>query len=210
MNRLSFAVAALLGAVTALGAQAPQIKPEFRPFAGLAVPTGDQRDLFDNTGMLGLQVAAEFNPTLHLVGTFTWVPGHANYTVAGPSARVYGYDVVPELSGEYTTAPAVNLFTYDVGMEMGWAWQLNGDWELRPFVGTGVGGRTYVYSAEPLSDQTCPAAYGAVGTEIQHHRVAFRIEARGHVFAFRSPVPGAASENGNDLAFTIGLAYHTR
>jgi hypothetical protein len=106
--------------------------------------------------------------------------------------------------------PNVDLFAYDVGMEMGWVWRLDEAWELRPFLGAGVGGRTYAYKASMVADQTTPAAYGALGTEFQHHRVALRLELRGHAFAFRSPVPGVASANQNDLSVSIGLAYHTR
>ena len=82
MKKLTVMIAVL--AATALSAQAQEtgIKPEIRPFVGMYVPTGDQRDLFENAAMYGLQAALEFRPTFHMLGTFGWVPGQTKYAAS--------------------------------------------------------------------------------------------------------------------------------
>ncbi len=126
---------------------------------------------------------------LHLVGTFGWVPAQNKYAVAQDN---------------------VNIFQYNVGVELGFVQPLGGSWELRPFVGAGVGGRTYAYQAATLSNKTCAAGYGALGTEFQLARTALRLEARDNVFCFKSPIAGVSSKTRNDIGLAFGVAYHLR
>ena len=189
MRRTAFAIAALLGAASLLPAQTAKTRPEIRPFAGAIIPTGDQRTLFKSAPMFGLQTALELKPSLHLVGTFGWVPAQDKYAVAQDN---------------------VNNFQYNVGVELGFVQPLGGSWELRPFVGAGVGGRTYAYQAATLSNKTCAAGYGALGTEFQLARTALRLEARDNVFCFKSPIGGVSSKTRNDIGLAFGIAYHLR
>ena len=64
MKKLTVMIAALAATALAAQAQEPGPKPEIRPFVGMYVPTGDQRDLFENAAMYGLQAALEFRPDL--------------------------------------------------------------------------------------------------------------------------------------------------
>lgn len=121
--------AALLTAVTALSAQEPRAKPELRPFVGASIPTGTQRDLFNDAPIFGLQGAVELKPTLHLVGTFGWVPGQNAYVL---------------------TRDNVNIFQYDVGLERSMVRPLGGNWQFRPYVGISGGAPTYAYQADQL------------------------------------------------------------
>jgi hypothetical protein len=189
MNKSALLAAALLAGATVLPAQAPMIKPEIRPFVGAVIPTGDQRSLFMDAGMAGVQAAVELKPSLHLVGTFAWVPGQNKFGVAQNN---------------------VNIFQYNVGVELGFVQPLAGNWELRPFAGIGVGGRTYAYEAPSLADKTCTAGYGALGTEFQLARTALRLEARDNLFCYRSPVAGQRSKTRNDIGLSLGVAYHFR
>lgn len=189
MRRIVLAIAALLAGASALVAQAPNVKPEIRPFVGAIIPTGDQRDLFTDAGMVGLQAAVELKPSLHILGTFAWVPGQNKYGVSLDN---------------------VNIFQYNVGAELGFVQPLAGNWELRPFVGIGGGGRTYAYEADALADKTSVAGYGAVGTEFQLARTALRLEARGNVFSFRSPLSGVDDKTRMDVGLSLGVAYHLR
>jgi hypothetical protein len=62
--------AMFLAAATAAAAQtatAPRLEP--LPMAGALIPTGEQRDLFQDAAMYGAQVALEYRPNLHLLGT---------------------------------------------------------------------------------------------------------------------------------------------
>lgn len=188
MKRIAIVAAVLLAGATALTAQSPLTKPEFRPFAGANIPTGPQRDLFGDAGMIGAQLALEIKPTLHVLGTFGWVASQSTYAV---------------------TDNNVNMFTYDVGLEFGVVEPLGGKWELKPFVGIGGGARTYAYRGA-LPDKTCGSAYAALGTEFQIAPWAFRLEARDNVFCYQSPLTGVQSETRNDVGLTFGLAYHFR
>jgi hypothetical protein len=187
--RKLIAIGLALGAVApVLAAQSPGITPEVRPFVGVSVPTGAQRDLFKDAAMFGLQTALELRPTVHLVGTFGWVPGESKYTVAENN---------------------VQLFQYDIGAEVGLQRML-GAWEFKPFIGVGGGARTYVYSASQLGNKTCSAGYGALGAELQMGRAALRLEGRDNVFCYRSPIAGVPSKTRNDIGLSLGLAYHIR
>jgi Outer membrane protein beta-barrel domain len=188
MRTTALLVATLLAA-SALAAQAPKVRPEIRPFAGAIIPTGDQRSLFQDAPMFGVQTAVELKPSFHLVGTFGWTPAQNKYPVAQDN---------------------VSIFQYNVGVELGFVQPLAGNWELRPFIGAGVGGRTYVYQAATLANKTCTAGYGALGTEFQLARTALRLEARDNVYCFRSPIAGVASQTRNDIGLAFGVAYHLR
>lgn len=188
MRKIAVIVAALGTGTAALAAQTP-LKPEIRPFAGAIIPTGAQRNLFQDAPMVGVSAALELKPSLHVLTTLTWVPGQDKYPVAQDN---------------------VNIFQYTAGVEVGFVKPLGGRWELRPFAGLGVGGRTYAFQGLGLDDQTCFAGYGVVGTEFQIARTSLRIEARDNVFCYQSPMPGVPDETRNDIGLSLGMAYHFR
>ena len=144
--------AALFAGATALTAQEPGAKAEIRPFVGASIPTGAQRDLFNDAPVFGLQGAMELKPTLHLVGTFGWVPGQNEYVSARDN---------------------VNMFAYDVGLELSMVRPLGGNWQFRPYAGIGGGGRTYAYEADQLADKTCVAGLWCAGIRVpgRPHRI---------------------------------------
>lgn len=190
MRRIMYAVAVMCVAAPALAAQAPSArKIELRPFVGASIPTGDQRELYGEELMFGLQGAVEVKPTFHVVGSFGWVPSNSGYAVSDDE---------------------VNIFQYDVGVEFGLVRPMAGDWEFKPFFGVGAGGRSYAYAASQLNDKTCLAGYGALGSEFQLGRTAIRFEARDNVFCYKSPITGIESKTRNDIGLALGLAYHFR
>jgi hypothetical protein len=189
MKRTAIALGALLAGAFAAPARAQLATPELRPFVGAYIPTGAQRDLFKDATMYGVQGALELLPTWHLLGTFSWAPVHNKYV---------GFD------------ENVSIFAYDVGTELGFVQPLTSTWELKPFVGLGLGARTYTYKSNSFSNQTCAAGYGALGSEFQYDRIALRLEARDNVFCYRSPIAGVASKTRNDVGLAFGFAYHFR
>jgi hypothetical protein len=156
---------------------------------GAFFPTGAQRDLYKDAAMFGAQAALELRPNLHVLGTFGWVPGQNKYAVAQDN---------------------VNIFTYDVGIEMGLVRNFATDWQFKPFLGLGGGARTYMHKSDQLADKTCTAAYGAIGSEIQLGRTALRLEGRDNVFCYKSPNFSAKTTTRNDVGVALGLAYHFR
>ena len=86
---------------------------------------------------------------------------------------------------------------------MGWGWYLH------PFVGAGMGGRTYDYADHLAKNTSCIAAYGSVGAEIQCKVITFRTEARDDISCYQSPI-STERRSRNDLGLTVGLAFHRR
>ena len=189
MKRITLALAAVAVTAMAASAQEPLVRPEIRPFVGMNIPTGGQRDLFDDAAMYGVQAALELRPSFHLLGTFGWVPGQAKYPAASDD---------------------VQIFHYDVGLELNMVRALGAEWLFKPFVGLGGGARTYLYDDDNLKNRTCAAGYGAVGAEFELNRAAIRLEGRDNVFCFRSAIPGIKSKTRNDVGLSLGLAYHFR
>lgn len=189
MKRTLLATTMLVALVAALPAQASKQRPEIRPFAGALISMGAQRDVFDNAGLFGVETALELNPGFHLVGTLAWAPMNAKYNVPDDAA---------------------NLIQYDAGVEVGFVRRLAEDWDLKPFIGGGVGGRTYTFAAKALRDRTCLAGYGTVGTEFQVAQLALRVEARDNLFCYQSPLPAGAKATRNDIGLLFGFAYHIR
>jgi len=188
MRKLIVTLTALAVTAMALPAQESTVKPEIRPFMGMYIPTGDQRDLFDNAAMFGVQAALEFRPTFHLLGTFGWVPGQTKYP------------------GDND----VQILQYDIGVEWDMVRELENSWLFKPFIGIGGGARTYLYANDNLQDQTCAAGYGALGAELQFGRTALRLEGRDNIFCYKSALPNVKSETRNDVGLSLGLAYHFR
>jgi hypothetical protein len=185
MRRFFIAACLLSIGASATAQELPRFL-ELRPLIGAYVPTGAQRDYFDDAAIYGLQAAFEYRPTLHFVGSFTWSPSHNNFVAVDD---------------------AVNMFQYDVGAEFNLVRSLGAGWDLKPFLGLGVGGRTYNYDAMSLATRTFVAGYGVIGTEFQYRSVAIRLEGRDYLSDFQNPLIGG-SEARNDLGFSIGLAYH--
>ena len=180
----SLVVLAATGIVAS--AQEP-MRPEIRPFVGMSVPTGTQRDLFKDAAMYGVQAALEVRPEFHMLGTFGWIPGQTKYA---------GLD------------NDVQIYQYDVGLEFNMVRALGEAWLFKPFLGLGAGARSYFYANDNLKDRTCAAGYGALGMEFEINRAAIRLEGRDNVFCFRSALPNVKSKTRNDVGFSLGLAYH--
>lgn len=171
-----------LGAAATAAAAAVAMTPEVRPFVGAFVPTGPQRDILKDTWLVGTQAALEIADRAHLVGTFAWAPNR--------------------------TSRDVCVYDYTAGVEGFRAMPLRGSWELRPFLGLGLGGRTYVNHGDADRRQTTWGGYGALGTEFQMNRIAVRIEGRDFVTRFKGLTGDAAAEARNDIAVATGVAFH--
>lgn len=187
MKKFLASLVVLAATTTVASAQQPVMRPEIRPFVGVYVPTGTQRDLFDDAAMFGVQAALELRPSFHVLGTFGYVPGQTKYVALKNDVQV---------------------FQYDLGFEMNMVRALGSSWLFKPFVGLGAGARTYRYDSNALMDRTSAAGYGALGMEFELNRAAIRFEGRDNVFDFRSPLPGIKSRTRNDVGFALGLAYH--
>jgi hypothetical protein len=173
--------------VATLAAQSTARKIEIRPFVGASLPAGEQRDIYADAPLLGVQVALEAKPTFHLVGTFGWTASQTELDIGNDE---------------------VSVLTYELGFEFNTVKPLGGDWELKPFLTFGAGARTYVYGGD-VHDGTCSTGYLGGGTEFQIVPWALRLEARYNAFCYQAPY-AAESETRYDLGLMFGLAYHFR
>ncbi|HUX33300.1 MAG TPA: hypothetical protein VMV51_05450 [Gemmatimonadaceae bacterium] len=153
---------------------------------GAFVPTGAQADNFKSAVLVGGQLAFEMSDYFHVLGQVSWAPSREKFVTLGNHTA--------------------DIYQYDAGVEFNALHRMSHDWLWRPFVGLGAGARTYVHSWN-VSNSTCAAGYGTLGTEFQRGIYALRFEARNNVSCFESPVT-ENKKTVNDLGFSIGLAYH--
>ena len=166
-----------------------QVTPEIRPYAGALVPMGNQRDVIKDAVLTGAQVAVEAADAFHLVGTFGF---------AGPSFRQ-----------QFPSGGHVHIYQGDVGGELFRNVSMADDWKFRPFLGAGVGVRTYDLT-EVNGSKSYFTGYGALGAEFQLSKVAIRFEGRDYMTRFKGLDGNLSAKTRNELALTGGLALHIR
>jgi hypothetical protein len=190
MRSFTISAIALMAGVAALPAQQSRttFRPEFRPIAGILIPTGGLKNDFKSAETFGGQLALEVTPAFHVVSTVAFTHGHNKFVAV-----------------ENRT----NVWQYDAGVELNPFPQIGSGWELRPFLGVGLGARTNDYKATTLKTTTCLAGYGAVGTELQHGMIAFRVEGRDYLTCQESPFNGV-KKTSNDIRLNFGIALHLR
>ena len=126
----------------------------------------------------------ELKPAVHAVASFGWAPSEVDYSFSNPH---------------------VSILQYTLGIEVGLSRMVYGEHLFKPFVAFGAGGRTYAYADPNVSDNTCTAGYGAVGAELQAGKTAVRLEARGNIYCYQSPIAGQGSETRNDIGLVLGV-----
>jgi Outer membrane protein beta-barrel domain len=190
VRQLSLGAAAFAGLLATSGsahAQGVTTGFELRPFVGAYIPTGDQRDLLKDAVLVGGQLSWHALPALGVTGTFGWSPSKDRITAGDQTLDIYQYDVGAELR-----APSL----LDGGL-------LN----LTPFVGLGVGGRTYSYRDLNVDSKTNFDGYGALGGDIGFGPIGFRIEARDYVSQFKPLTGTGDTKTRNDIGLAAGLSY---
>lgn len=157
---------------------------EIRPYVGAYLPTGDQRDLLKDAILVGAQASYRVIPQLAITGTLGWSPTE-DRVGAGQTLDLLQYDVGAELR-----APA---------------WVQRTSWDFTPFLGLGVGGRTYDYRDLDIDAKTNVAGYGALGGEFGFGQFGVRIEGRDYVSRFKPLTGTGEAKTRNDVAVAAGL-----
>jgi hypothetical protein len=159
---------------------------EIRPYVGAYIPTGDQRDDFKDAVLVGAQGSYRFTPVIALTATVGWSP---------TEDRVL------------TAQETVDLWQYDIGAEFrAPAWLQGESWDFSPFVGLGIGGRTYDYrDRDNVDAKTNVAGYGALGGEFGFGQFGLRIEGRDYISRFEPLIGTGEAKTRNDIAVAAGL-----
>lgn len=191
MRRLFVCTAAMTLLAGSMGAQMnrPTAGPEIRVLYGALLPTGAQRNDFKSAELTGLAVAHEMSEFAHVLASVSWA--HSRNKFAALDEKL------------------TYIWLYDVGAELNTIHELSDDWYIRPFIGAGVGARTYDYKAASAGTRSCAAGYGSIGAEFQRYAGALRLDVRDNLNCFESPVTGRKSTV-NDVALSVGIVFHIR
>ena len=173
-------VVSLGAGASALRAQSTNYRAAVRPFVGAYVPTGDQRDFVKPAVLAGAQASMAFNDNFALTGSFGWTPSKDKVT-----------------AGDQT----LDQFQYDVGVEA----RSMKSTHASPFVGLGVGGRTYKYRDLDISSKSDFDGYGALGVDVGWRPIGVRVEGRDYVSRFDPLSGGGGTKTRNDLMFFVGF-----
>ncbi len=185
--RATIVATALALCASAANAQDSEPLPlEVRPFVGAAIPMGGQRALFDDEMIAGVQAAIGVTERFQAVTTFAWIPGTAHYAVGDDAVDIYQYDFGAEF--DFPRAPVLEQ-------------------RFTPFVGLGLGPRSYRYASTQLADRGCLSGYAALGAELRLFTTTFRMEARDIVYCYESPLARGRSRTRSDVTLAIGLGF---
>lgn len=179
----------LLASTSAAQSPTSGVSPSFevRPFVGAYIPTGDQRDLLKDAVLVGAQASWRVVPAFAVTGSFGWSPSKDRIT-----------------AGDQT----LDVFQYDVGGELRAAsWYASGAWDFTPFVGLGVGGRTYSYRDLNVDNKTNVDGYASLGGDVGFGPLALRVEGRDYVSQFKPLTGNGDSKTRNDIGLALGLSY---
>ena len=188
---------ATIGALVALAATAPvsaqgpvysnpRLRFEVRPYAGAYIPTGDQRNVVKDAVIAGVQLSWLPIQRVAVTGTFGWAPSKDKITPGDQSLDIYQYDV-----GAEWRPPA---------------FYRSSTWSFLPFVGGGIGGRTYDY--RDIGGSTSDFdGYGSLGGEFGFGIWGIRLEARDYISQFKN-LNGTDNGNStrNDVTIAAGLS----
>jgi hypothetical protein len=170
---------------TAAGAQSPA-RLEVRPFVGAFIPTGDQRDFLEDAVLTGAEISLRASRSASITVGLGWSPSKDRIT-----------------SGSQT----IDIYQYDVGVELRPGSSSTDGYGFSPFVGSGIGGRTYNYRDLDIDSGTNFVSYAALGGDIGLGAVSVRVAARDYVSQFKPITGGGDTRTRNDIGIVVGLGY---
>jgi hypothetical protein len=192
MKKLVTAVAALmaLAALPAVAAE-PQPAPKLQiaPYVGAFIPTGDQRDVLDDAVLAGLTLSYDVHPYVAVVGSFGW---------AGSQGQE-----------AFSLDEDLDLFQYDLGVQGQYAFAIGKDLTLKPFVGAGLGSRTYNFRDLDVDSETDFVGYVSGGASLEYRKFAFGLTLRDYISDYDGigREEGSATRNDMVVVASVGARF---
>ena len=182
------AALALAGAAGTAGAQQRAAGLEIRPFVGAFIPKDDNRDLFERAVLAGISAGYSVHRNVAVLATFGWAPTELKS----------GSGLIEENK--------LDLFQYDLGVQLHKSYALSGAWSITPLVGIGAGARTYDMREDGWETEHDFAAYTAIGAEVSRGRVGLHLTTREYVTAMEEYEAGRSGTMWrNDAVLAAGL-----
>src|SRR5438105_1929348 len=178
----SAALLAVLASGSKAQAQHGGLGLEVRPFVGAYIPTGDQRDFLKDAVLVGAQASWNATENLSLIGGFGWAPSKDKISAGDQKIDAFQYDVGLEARPSFASLAGAT-----------------------PFIGAGVGGRTYSYRDLNVDSKTNFDGYGALGFDAAAGPIGLRIEARDYVSRFQPLTGGGSTKTRHDVALLAGV-----
>jgi len=179
------AIGLALVALTRVSAQDSDVsRPELQLSIGAFLPRGNMARDLRTAATVGAHARLELMDFARGIVSVGWTPTSATF-----------------LSG---SNDEVHIWHYDAGIELISSREIGGGATWRPLAGGGLGGRSYDYRARGRETVTCATVYAALGSELQVGGIVYRLEGRGYLSGFPSPVTGHR-ELRNDFSLAFGL-----
>jgi hypothetical protein len=166
-------------------ARAQNYKYEIRLEGGGWYPTGAIADELKNAGTVGATASWTFSPDWSALISGSWTPSREK----DPAAPQH-----------------VNIYQYDLGIE--WS-TMTGEvyrWEVSPFVGAGLGSRSYSPQRLGTPSQSVFDGYLAAGVSFGSDQETWRIGIRNCVSGWKGIIK-TTSTTGDDVAIIAGIGF---
>jgi hypothetical protein len=181
--RAALALAVLFAPASAAHAQ--MYSYELRLEGGAWYPTGPLADDLKTAGTVGAAASWTFSPGWSALVSASWTPSQDK----DPGGSMH-----------------VNIYQYDVGVE--WSAK-TGEiyvWDLSPFLGAGLGGRTYSPQRVTLPSQDVFDGYIGAGLSFAYRQSTWRIGVRDYVSGWNG-IMKTKPTTGNDFAVIGGIGF---
>jgi len=175
---VTLAASPALAAPPAFAHTPERTRIEISTTVGALIPRDDQRDLFRSQFLFGLNMSYDLN----------------DYFAVVASLGVTAEKMLGQRIEKPRSTRLDRLYQYDLGVRAQKPFDLGTHLVMRPFVGVGLGARSYTFKNAGPADETFLAGYGTAGVSFEYRRIALALGARAYLSAFSS------SDSRNDIA----------
>jgi Outer membrane protein beta-barrel domain len=152
------------------------------PYVGAFVPTGSQRNQFKDAVLVGATASYDMLPYTSVVASFGWAP-----------------------TEEKGLSRTLDLYQYDLGLQGQYPFDVGHGLTLTPFLGGGIGGRTYEFRNVDIGSETDFAGYFSGGATLQYRQASLSMTARDYISHYNGIGLADVSTTRNDLSLFASI-----